>query len=1027
MRNLILTTFLLFFVITTSVFARTTEICATIDGSGSMDADEFKLQTDGLASAIENPTVVPQDGTVTFSLVQFSSSARVEITPTRIDGQATANWIAGKIRAISQLSGGTNIPSAIDLCSQQFKFNSDKQVIDISTDGENTEGGSPSVASDRSITRGVDVINALGIGDSIDQTQLKSMVRPQPAHIFPQDGFVLVTPSFIEYANAIKSKLAAETGTFIPATGSVELCAAIDGSGSMESQDFTIQKEGLASAIEDPSVVPTDGRVTFSLVQFSSTARIEIAPTLIDSQTTATAVAAKIRAISQLGSATNIPSAINLCASQFKFTANKQLIDISTDGENTDGGSPSTAADNAMAKGVDVINALGVGSGIKQDELKLLVRPQPAKNFPEDGFVYLVSDFASYANAIKEKMSAETGTRIPGTLVTQDLRIRAMIQTVEKGQIEGVWRLGGDAKTNRGDRVIWGYFYASPNDVTWGDENNPDLFVKVWFDVGGRTDVNYFHVSVPNIEVQSTKGNKYPLQGTTTMGVRYVRHSFNDDGSQQAFSVPTLDTSASKSVSRSANANIGIAESTKINTVEKGLIIGKGGNGDIGNPVRGDRVRWGYYYADPNQVSWGDPNNPDVFYKIWFDVSGRIDVNFFHVSVPDIEVFSQMVDLAANIPMTELFKSTSSLNMRYVRHEYSAPDNVEGFVRDAVTGTPLANVSVKVSQQGSQIDQIFSGTDGRYRLNIPEGEYTLDVSLMGYIPATVIIKVVRGENLTVTALRQVSQANAGSGTVAGFISNAFNGQSVDSITLKVRNGVNVKTGAIVATAITKSDGSYSVNLPGGNYTIELSGTGYLNTYFDITCVGGYTANNQNASITPTIGSGEIRVVLTWGDKPDDLDSHLITPNVQGRSYHLFFDYGGDRNVAPYVLLDVDDVSSYGPETITIYQSKPGIYRYAVHDFTAFDSNSTPTITSSSAKVDVYSSTGLLKSYKVPSTGAGRCWEVFSLNGVTGEMTTINRISPTEPCESVFQPADSCLTVQRYNSPEERLFESAFTK
>ena len=25
---------------------------------------------------------------------------------------------------------------------------------------------------------------------------------------------------------------------------------------------------------------------------------------------------------------------------------------------------------------------------------------------------------------------------------------------------------------------------------------------------------------------------------------------------------------------------------------------------------------------------------------IWFDVSGRIDVNFFHVSVPDIKVYS---------------------------------------------------------------------------------------------------------------------------------------------------------------------------------------------------------------------------------------------------------------------------------------------------------------------------------------------------------------------------------------------------
>ena len=36
-----------------------------------------------------------------------------------------------------------------------------------------------------------------------------------------------------------------------------------------------------------------------------------------------------------------------------------------------------------------------------------------------------------------------------------------------------------------------GHFYASPSDVTWGSSNNPDLFVKIWFDVSGRVDVNF--------------------------------------------------------------------------------------------------------------------------------------------------------------------------------------------------------------------------------------------------------------------------------------------------------------------------------------------------------------------------------------------------------------------------------------------------------------------------------------------------------------------------------------------------------
>ena len=98
-----------------------------------------------------------------------------------------------------------------------------------------------------------------------------------------------------------------------------------------------------------------------------------------------------------------------------------------------------------------------------------------------------------------------------GYLVTSDLWIRAVINTVEKGPIDAVFYKGGEKTTSRGDTVIWGYFYANPDDVSWGDQGNPDLYVKIWFDVSGRIDVNYFHVSVPSIEVYSD----YPYDGTS--------------------------------------------------------------------------------------------------------------------------------------------------------------------------------------------------------------------------------------------------------------------------------------------------------------------------------------------------------------------------------------------------------------------------------------------------------------------------------------------------------------------------------
>ena len=257
-----------------------------------------------------------------------------------------------------------------------------------------------------------------------------------------------------------------------------------------------------------------------------------------------------------------------------------------------------------------------------------------------------------------------------GHMVTSELWIRAVINTEEKGPIEAVWQKGGEDTTDRGDRVIWGHFYASPSDVTWGSQDNPDLFVKVWFDVSGRIDVNYFHVSVPDIEVYSD----FPYdgtpdeQGTTTMDWRYIRQYYQngqsyseenyEDGYPPAGYWPTGDPSGYLTINDLRIGSI-------INTVEKGPIDALWRLGGQDTTSRGDQVVWGHFYASPTDVTWGSENNPDLFVKIWFDVSGRVDVNFFHVSVPDIEVYS-------DLPNDNNYdnQGTTIMSNRYIRHEY---------------------------------------------------------------------------------------------------------------------------------------------------------------------------------------------------------------------------------------------------------------------------------------------------------------------------------------------------------------------
>ena len=54
--------------------------------------------------------------------------------------------------------------------------------------------------------------------------------------------------------------------------------------------------------------------------------------------------------------------------------------------------------------------------------------------------------------------------------------------------------------------------------------------MKIWFDVSGRVDVNFFHVSVPEIEVYSDlpTDNDYQQTGTTLLADRYIRHEYNN-------------------------------------------------------------------------------------------------------------------------------------------------------------------------------------------------------------------------------------------------------------------------------------------------------------------------------------------------------------------------------------------------------------------------------------------------------------------------------------------------------------------
>ena len=151
--------------------------------------------------------------------------------------------------------------------------------------------------------------------------------------------------------------------------------------------------------------------------------------------------------------------------------------------------------------------------------------------------------------------------------------------------------------------------------------------------------------------------------------------------------------------------------------------------------------------------------------------------------------------------------------------------------------------------------------------------------------------------------------------------------------------------------------------------------GYSNLVVKCPCAG------TTYAISPVMTSLDgMRVVLNWGANPLDLDSHLVFPNN-----HVYF----NKNNGDQANLDVDDTTSYGPETITITQKKEGQrYIYAVHNYSEKDNRNSTSLSKSAAKVFVYVGQTLIRTYYVPNNQIGNMWAVFAVTA-EGEFQNFN--------------------------------------
>jgi hypothetical protein len=217
----------------------TVQLVIILDGSGSIRNEDFITMITGIANALSDPAVVPQNGTVEFGMVQFSGNvtdqetripgARVEVPMTIITPQ-TIKTVTDRIKATIKGGGFTPMVSGIRLATTLITGNKARpgarQVFNVISDGQPNlpspveEAKRQTIeARDAAVAAGLDQLDAEGIGDVEREPEFKDfllqLAYPTPGVLappFPPDhknGFVIIVKTFADLENALRQKLVA--------------------------------------------------------------------------------------------------------------------------------------------------------------------------------------------------------------------------------------------------------------------------------------------------------------------------------------------------------------------------------------------------------------------------------------------------------------------------------------------------------------------------------------------------------------------------------------------------------------------------------------------------------------------------------------------------------------------------------------------------------------------------------------------------------------------------------------------------
>lgn len=185
-----------------------------MDVSGSVDAHEYRLQVEGIAAALRDPSVADAitGGQVALMVVQWSGAVEQSagVPWTRPTEPAEVSRLAARVLGMPRafVGGNTAVGEAIDFAAEQFTQVRDCRhlVIDMSGDGDENEGYTVGAARRRARDRGI-ALNGLAIEGFAAGLAITNFYR---AWVVTPGGFVVTATQHEDFARAMREKLLRE-------------------------------------------------------------------------------------------------------------------------------------------------------------------------------------------------------------------------------------------------------------------------------------------------------------------------------------------------------------------------------------------------------------------------------------------------------------------------------------------------------------------------------------------------------------------------------------------------------------------------------------------------------------------------------------------------------------------------------------------------------------------------------------------------------------------------------------------------